>query len=130
MEAAILALVIGMLIAVAMAAGRLVTAEAAADHAARAAARIASLQRDPAAARTAASEAANDSLMADGLVCDSVTVLVDTSEFGRPIGAPASVRTTVRCAVRWSDLGLPAGSGTHAVTGDFLSPIDQLREQP
>lgn len=129
-EAAILAVAVGVLIALAVAAGRLVTAEAAADHAARAAARIASLQREPAAARSAASSAANASLVADGLACESVALTVDTSGFGRPIGTPASVHATVTCAVRWSDLGLPAGSGTHSVTGDFVSPIDQHREKP
>lgn len=129
-EAAILALVVGLLIALAVAGGRLVTAEAAADHAARAAARIASLQRDAYTAKTAATDAARTSLSADGLACDTVKAEVDTSQFGRPIGTPAVVRATVTCAVRWSDLGLPAGSGaTHDVVGDFVSPLDQLRER-
>lgn len=128
-EAAVLALAIGLVIVLLLAAGRLVTAESAADHAARAAARIASLQRDPDSARRQASDAARASLTAAGLACDATNVDVDTSEFSRPIGTPAVVRATVTCAVRWSDLGLPTGPATHDVVGDWISPIDQLRER-
>jgi Flp pilus assembly protein TadG len=128
-EAAILTVVVGLLIALAIAGGRLVSAEAAVDHAARAAARVASLQRLPEAAESSAIAAARSSLDEQGLACDSLTVAVDTTQFGRPIGTPAAVRASVTCAVRWSDLGLPVLAGVQEVEGEFTSPIDQVRER-
>lgn len=129
-EAAILTLTVGLLIALALAGGRLVSAEAAADHAAHAAARVASLQRDPTTAHAAAADAARRALDEQGLVCDALSVNVDTTQFDRPLGAPAAVTATVTCAVRWSDLALPVVAGTHPVVAKFTSPIDTLRERP
>ncbi|WP_308257877.1 TadE/TadG family type IV pilus assembly protein [Pseudonocardia lacus] len=128
-EAAILAIAVGLLIALAIAGGRLVSAESAADHAARAAARVASLQRDPATAQHLAVDAARRSLAEQGLACDALTVVVDTSEFGRPLGAPGVARASVTCAVRWSDLGLPVVAGSREIAAEFVSPLDQLRER-
>jgi hypothetical protein len=129
-EAAILAVTMGVLLSFGLAGGRLVAAESAGDQAARAAARIASAQRDPATAHRAANTAAQRTLAGQHLACAQLTVIVDTSQFTRPLGAPATVRAEVSCAVRWADLGLPGAPGTHSVTGVFTSPIDQLRERP
>ena len=128
-EAAILAVTMGVLLSFGLAGGRLVAAESAGDQAARAAARIASAQRDPATAQRAATTAAQRTLAGQHLACAQLTVIVDTSQFNRPLGAPATVRAEVSCAVRWSDLGLPGAPGTHTVTAVFTSPIDQLRER-
>ncbi len=130
MEAAILALVVGLLVALGIAGGRLVTAESAADQAAGAAARIASINRDPTTAHDQAVRTARDVIDATALHCVALDVRVDVSGFARPLGVPASVRADVRCSVRWSDLGLPGAPGTHEVTASFTSPIDQLRERP
>lgn len=127
-EAAVLAAVLGLLITFAIAGGRLVSAEAAADHAARAAARVASLQRDPAEADTAATDAALSSLTGQGLHCAGLTVEIDTSGFAGPLGAPAAVTATVRCAVTWSDLGLPGGGGP-TVQAHAVSALDRWRER-
>jgi Flp pilus assembly protein TadG len=129
-EAALLAIGIGLLIALAIAGGRLASAEAAADQAARSAARIASLQRDPDAAQVQATGAARQSLADQGLACDGLTVVVDASQLTRALGAPAAVRATVSCSVRWSDLGLPLVTGPHEIEADAVSPIDRLRERP
>ena len=128
-EAAILAVTMGVLLSFGLAGGRLVAAESAGDQAARAAARIASAQRDPATAHRAATTAAQRTLAGQHLACAQLTVIVDTSQFNRPLGTPATVRAEVSCAVRWSDLGLPGAPGTHTVTAVFTSPIDQLRER-
>jgi Flp pilus assembly protein TadG len=127
-EAAILALVIGLLIAFAIAGGRLVTAEATADHGARSAARTASLQRDAASATTAAEAVARSVLAEQGLRCASLDVTVDSSGFARPLGSAASVTAVVQCAVDWADLGLP-GAGTRTVESTAISPIDRWRER-
>lgn len=129
MEASILALGVGLLIALVIAGGRVVSAEAAIDHAAQAAARIASLQRTAGQAEQAARTAAMSTLAAEGLRCDALAVVVDASQFGRPLGTPAVVRASISCDVRWSDLGLPVSATTHRVESDFTSPVDQLRER-
>lgn len=127
-EAALLAVLFGLVIALAVAGGRLVEAESAADQAARAAARIASIQRDAAAAGQHARAAAEATLAAQGLACTRLAVTVDTSEFARPLGQPGNVRADVACAVRWSDLTLPGAPGTRMVQASFTSAIDRFRE--
>lgn len=128
-EAAVLAVVLGLLIAFAIAGGRLVAAEAATDHAARSAARLASLQRDAATATTVAYDAAALTLAEQGLRCTSVDVAVDTSGFARPLGTAASVNATVRCTISWADLGLPGAPGTRTVDSTSTSPLDTWRER-
>lgn len=128
-EAAVLAVVFGLLISFAIAGGRLVAAEAATDHAARSAARLASLQRDDAAAANAARDAAALGLAEQGLQCVALDVAVDTSGFARPFGTAASVSATVRCTISWADLGLPAAPGTRTLESTFASPLDQWRER-
>jgi len=128
-EAAILSIVIGLLIAFAIAGGRLAAAEAATDHAARSAARVASLHRDAMAAATVARKAAAASLSEQGLDCRALDVAVDTAGFARLIGTPASVTATVRCEVNWTDLGLPGAPGSRTVASTFTSSIDQWRER-
>lgn len=128
-EAAVLVVVFGLLIAFAIAGGRLVTAEAAADHAARSAARVASLQRGAVSAETAARAAAESSLAEQGLRCVDLQVAVDASGFSVELGAPASVTATVRCGVEWSDLGIPGATGTRLVESSAVSPIDRWRER-
>ena len=127
-EAALMAILFGVIIMFGIAAGRFVAAESAADQAAFAAARAASIQRDPAAAQAQAQAMAERTLREQGLACTDLTVTVDTSQFSRPLGTPAIVRATVRCDVRWSDLVIPA-PGSRAVQAEFASPIDQLRER-
>lgn len=128
-EAAILAVLFGLVIAFSIAGGRLVAAESAGDQAARAAARAASLERDATTAESEAHAGATRTLAEQDLDCDGLTVAVDTSQFSRPLGTPAAVRATVVCSVRWSDLGIPGAPGTRTVTATFTSPIDQIRER-
>ena len=128
-EAAILAVVLGLVVAFAIAGGRLATAEAAVDHAARSAARAASLERSPAGARSAAERSVGVGLAERQVRCDRPTVEVDTSGLSAPIGTPSVVRATVRCTVSWSDLGLP-GTGTVDVESSWTSPVDRWRERP
>lgn len=128
-EAAVLAVVLGLLIAFAIAGGRLVTAEAAADHAARSAARVASLHREPVTAAAAARQAAEASLAEQGLRCADLRITLDTAGFAARLGTPASVTATVRCDVDWSDLGLPGATGTRAIEATAVSPIDRWRER-
>jgi hypothetical protein len=79
-EAAVLAVTMGVLLAFGLAGGRLVAAESAGDQAARGAARIASAQRDPATAHRAATTAAQRTLAGQHLACARLTVIVDTEK--------------------------------------------------
>lgn len=126
-EAAVITIGVGLLIMFAVAGGRLVAAESAVDQSARAAARAASLQREPARALALGERAAETSLRAS-LRCRAADVLVDTTGFATPIGEPASVTAHVRCDVDWSDLGLPV-SGSRTTEATFVSPIDRWRER-
>lgn len=129
-EAAILTVVVGVMIAFGLAAGRVAAAESAVDHAARAAARIASIQRNVDDARTAAVAEATRALEQRGLACDRTTVTVDVEPPAASVGAAAFARAIVTCGVRWSDLGLPGVPGTQEVRAEFTSPIDRYRERP
>lgn len=128
-EAAMMAVLFGLIIAFAIAGGRFVAAESATEQAARAAARIASIQRDPDVAQAQARDLAERTLHEQNLACADLVVTVDTSQFGHPLGTPAVVRAAVSCQVRWSDLTVPGAPGTRAVESEFTSPIDQIRER-
>lgn len=121
--------VLGLLIGFAIAGGRLVAAEAAADHAARSAARVASLQRDSVTAVTSARTTADESLVEQGLHCADLQVDVDASGYDVPLGTSGSVTATVLCVLVWSDLGLPAGNDGPVVESTAVSPVDRWRER-
>jgi Flp pilus assembly protein TadG len=124
-EVAILAPALLLLISLAIVAMRIEVAGEAVDASAHDAARAASISRNGADAKTAALDAANTTLKRDGLICRSLTVNVDTSEFSRPLGEPASVRATVTCVVNLSDVSIPGMAGTRTMRSTFDSPIDQ-----
>lgn len=128
-EASLLVIVLVVLLGFTIAGGRLVAAEAGTDHAARAAARVASLHRDAAGAAAAARAAADDSLAAQNLRCAALDVVLDTGAVGGVVGQPGSVTATVRCSVVWSDLGLPSHSAGPVVEAVAVSPVDQWRER-
>lgn len=128
-EAAILAVLVGLLLALTSAAGRLTAAESAVDQAARAAARIASIQRDPALAGDTAGAEARRVLAGQALACVNTAVAVEVDPPAAPIGSATTVRARVTCAVRWSDVGLPGLPGSREVDAAFVSPVDRYRER-
>jgi Flp pilus assembly protein TadG len=120
-----------MLVLVAViAGGRVSNAHDAADQAARAAARIASIQRDPTVAQAASTTAATTELSAQGLRCGAVTVNVDTTGLTTPLGQPSTVTATVSCQVSLSELAFPGIPGDRTLTASFTSPVDPNRERP
>ncbi len=128
-EASLLVAVLLLLLGFAIAGGRVVAAESAADHAARAAARVASLQRSGDTASVAARTAADESLAAQDLRCARLTVDVDTGAVDGPIGVPSAVTVTVRCEVAWSDLGLPSPATGPVIESVAVSSVDRWRER-
>lgn len=110
-----------------VAAGRVVVATFAVEAAARDAARQASIARNAADARAKATARATTSLGSSGVSCEAVTVQVDTSGFGRPVGSPASVNATVTCIVPLADLAFPGLPGSVVRQANFSSPLDPYR---
>jgi Flp pilus assembly protein TadG len=118
------------LIALAVVTGRQVIAQGAIDLAAHDAARAASLSRTAALAQSRANTAAQDTLAQQGLACSTLTVTVNTGQFARPVGTPASVSVTVVCQVSFADLAaLPGVPGGRTLTASFVSPLDQYRSR-
>ena len=113
---------VGMLCLVA-AFGRVQNAHADIDAAARDAARAASIERTPTAARLAGERAAMAGLNAEGYRCDPLVVAVDTAGFA----ADAVVDVTIACSLRLSEvtgMGIPAST---TLTARFSEPIDRFR---
>ncbi|MEW6473141.1 MAG: TadE family protein [Actinomycetota bacterium] len=106
-----------------VAGGRLASARADVDAAARDSARAASIARSPATAEREGTTAAHANLTDRGVTCRTLTVTIDTSEF-RPGGRVAA---TVSCDIELADLtglGLP---GRRTVSSRFVEPIDAFR---
>lgn len=103
--------------------GRMATARADVDGAARDAARVASIAREPATAARSSRDAAAATLADRGVTCRSLDVVVDTSAF-RPGGWVAA---EVTCQVDLADLALLRLPGTKAVHARFVAPVDTLR---
>lgn len=107
--------------------GRTVIANQSIEAVAFDAARTASLARDGDAAVLAARRAAEETLAAQGLHCRRTEVRVDTAQFARPVGEPASVTVTVECDVDFSDIALPGMPGGTTLSATFTSPLDRYR---
>ncbi|WP_033293153.1 TadE family protein [Amycolatopsis jejuensis] len=113
---------VGLLI---IAGARVSSAQQAVDNAAVAAARAASIARNPAAAQHAGSDVARDRLRSEGLTCRGFNVSIDAGQIA--VGHAGLVRVKVTCQVPLSDLALPVPGGTRTITGSFTSPSDPYR---
>ena len=112
-----------LLLDVAVFGGRLTESQARVDDAAHAGARAASLQRNIAAATTAADATVADTLGNSDASCQTYDVSVDTSAFR----AGGTVVVSVQCDVHLSDLNWLPLPGTRSVSGSFVSPVDTYR---
>ncbi|MGF1660989.1 MAG: TadE/TadG family type IV pilus assembly protein [Kineosporiaceae bacterium] len=114
---------------VVIAGGRIAIADQAVEAAASEAARTASLARSATEASTSAQAAATATLAAQSTRCTAVTVSVDTSQFARPVGTPATVTASVTCVLGLEDVGVPGIPGTRVLTATRTSPLDTFRER-
>jgi len=110
-------------------AGRVAIANQSVGSAATEAARSASISRTQGQASDTARAAAAQALSNQKVNCSRVSVDVDTSGFGAPVGTPASIRATVTCVVNLSDLSVPGVPGTRTVSASMSSPLDTYRER-
>ena len=127
LELAILAPALLLLLAALILAGRVETTSAAVEHAARVAARDASLARTPESARTTAVTSAARELAATA--CVSSDVAVDTSGFAAPVGTDGRIAVTLTCVIPVADLAIPGIPGTHNLTAQATSPLDRYRSR-
>ena len=118
-EMVVLAPVLLMVVLIAVAGGRYVSAEGMTQAAARDAARAASMERSAATARAAADDALDAAQTASG-DCSATT---STASFGRG----GSVDVEVRCRVGLSDLGLVFLPGATTISARATAPVDTLR---
>jgi Flp pilus assembly protein TadG len=113
-----------MLLGLTIACGRVALAEGAADAAARDAARTASLAGAPGTGEAEARQAAQTSLANSGIRCAGISVQLDTSGLGAPVGQAASVTATVSCTAPLSELALPGVAGSKTLTSTKSSVVD------
>ncbi|WP_277211457.1 TadE/TadG family type IV pilus assembly protein [Isoptericola croceus] len=109
--------------------GRIALAELAVGSAASEAARSASIARTQSDAATRAREGARASLANQDVDCLTQSVEVDTSEFARPVGTPATMSVTVTCEVNLAGLALPGIPARKTITQTATSPLDTYRER-
>ena len=129
LELAILSPAVLALIGLAIVGGRVVLADAAVEQAAAAAAREASLARDPQSAHARGVGAAQRSLGSQGIDCVREAIDVNTAGFAIPVGQPASVSASVACTVSLSDLAVPGAPGQRTLAATVTSPLDRYRSR-
>ena len=118
-EMVVLVPVLLLITMVAVAGGRIVSAQGMVEAAARDAARAASMERSVGAASTAA----NRSLSQADTANASCSAGVDVGGFRRG----GAVTVSVSCRVKLSDLGLVFLPGTTVVKAESSAPVDQWR---
>ena len=116
-----------MMLALAMAGGRIWMAEAAVEQSAGAAARAASLGRSSGAAAADARAVASSNLASSSLECVNTSVSVNTGAFSTPVGTPGTVTVRVSCTVTFADLLLPGLPGSSTVDAEGAAPLDTYR---
>ncbi len=128
-ELAILAPSLLLVASLAMIVGRISLAGAAVDATAYSAARAASLARDPDTAKRRAETSIQSTMAAQDLHCLDLRVNVDTSQFGRDVGEPASVTVSIECRVSLTDFAMPGMPTSRWVSAQYSSPLDQFRSR-
>ena len=118
-EVVVLVPVLLLITMVAVAGGRIVSAQGMVEAASRDAARAASMERSVGAANTAA----NQSLSRADTANANCSAGVDVGGFRRG----GTVRVSVSCRVKLSDLGLVFLPGTTVVRAESSAPVDQWR---
>ena len=128
-EAVLVAVALGMFVAMIILGGRVEMAKQAVQSAAYDAARSASISRSSGEAYSSGQASAMASLSQQGIQCIRSNVTIDTSAFNTPLGTTgtgALISATVTCTIDVSGLGLP-GITTHTITQTMTSPLDSYR---
>lgn len=123
LESLIVAPALLMLMVLVLLGGRVGLATVAVDAAAQNAARAASVERTPAAARQAAVAKMTATLEHHGLECSPRSEELDVADVGKQPGDPGAVHVTVTCTVPFSPV-----PGSARVTGRGDSSVDTYRQ--
>ncbi|MFD5728939.1 hypothetical protein ACFWMT_22950 [Streptomyces sp. NPDC058368] len=99
------------------------------DNAAAAAARAASQADDAESAAARGEAAATAALVKEHRNCSARHVTIDTTQFSRPPGEPASVTATVTCTVPLEQLAVPGLPGSKTLTASATSALDQYADR-
>ncbi|MGY2877185.1 Flp pilus assembly protein TadG [Marmoricola sp. URHA0025 HA25] len=128
-EAVLVAVALGMFIALVILGGRVQMAKQAVQSAAYDAARSASISRTSSEASSSGQSSAMSSLAQQGIHCTRSNVTIDTSAFKTALGTTGSaalIQATVTCTIDVSGLGLP-GINQRTITETMTSPLDSYR---
>jgi hypothetical protein len=104
-------------------------ARTAVTEAAQSAARSASLARTAQQASVDGVAAGRASLIGAQLTCVDQAIAVDTAAFSVAVGRPASITSTVSCAVPFGDVFLPGMPGSITLQGLGSSALDTYRSR-
>lgn len=107
--------------------GRVWLARNAVESLAGAAARAASLERDPAAAQVTATRLLEAQAAVSGLRCTALNLNLDVAALGRTPGTPGTVRAEVGCDVPLADILVPGWPGELSVTAEATAVTDRYR---
>jgi Flp pilus assembly protein TadG len=124
LELAILLPFVIIMLLLVVAFGRVERGRELVDQAAASAARAASLSTSPGAARTAAIDAATQTLASGGLSCSGMQVTVDTSTFH----AGGDVTANLSCTADLSGLTLSGVPGHVHLASSATSPLEPYRQ--
>jgi Flp pilus assembly protein TadG len=123
-ELVLLAPIVVLFVLLVVVLGRIAETGAEVTGAARDAARAASMARTPGSAANAAHTAAASALAGENIDCSTgVSVSVNTSRWF----AGGSVRVTVACTVRLSDVGFSMLPGSRRMTASATAPLERFR---
>ncbi|ALJ21425.1 hypothetical protein AOA12_16585 [Microbacterium sp. No. 7] len=128
-ETAVLALGVIVLLGFTISFGWVAHADTSLHAAAATAAREISLLRDAATADTAAATAARRAVEAQGVSCQHLTVIVDSSGLDAPLGEIGIVRVTITCTIALVDLPFAGTPLTTSLTATGINPVDRYRER-
>jgi Flp pilus assembly protein TadG len=125
---AILAPVMILLLGLIVFGGRIAIASQSISGVAGTAARDASIARSATQALQIAASSAEASLQEQNLHCEGTPdVVVDTTGFNAPPGAPSSIQVDITCVVSLSEVGIPGLPGSRTLHDHATSPIDPYR---
>ena len=123
-ELVLLAPIVVLFVLLVVVLGRIAETGAEVTGAARDAARAASMARTPGSAANAAHTAAASALAGENIDCSTgVSVSVNTGRWF----AGGSVRVTVACTVRLSDVGFSMLPGSKRMTASATAPLERFR---
>ena len=125
----IVAPAIGVLILMAVVAGRIGAAQTSLEAAAGIAAREATLAGAPAQGHSNATSSVRMTLDQADFTCTSQSLQLDTGALLNAPGIPGEVTATLTCTVPLGDLAVPGVPGTWELTAEASSPVDTYRER-